>query len=78
MSPGPVLSFDNPSNDCPPLVDLLTVAEAAALLKISKSGIRRLQQARRLPFLKIGSSVRFNRADLATYLSKIRVDAFDI
>jgi excisionase family DNA binding protein len=44
-----------------PAIDLLTIPEAAELLKISVSGMRRLQQRRRIPFTKIGSSIRFAR-----------------
>lgn len=57
--------------------DLLTVSEVAALLKISIPSVRRLQQRRQIPFVKVGGSVRFNTADIAAYLDKRRVSAID-
>jgi excisionase family DNA binding protein len=46
------IDFDSP-------VELLTIPEVADLLKISVPSVRRLQQQRRIPFFKIGGSVRF-------------------
>jgi excisionase family DNA binding protein len=60
-----------------PAIQLLTIAEVAELLKVSVSGVRRLQQARRLPFIKVGGSVRFLKSDIASYLEKRRVDSID-
>ena len=57
--------------------DLLTVVEAAEYLRVSVSAIRRLQQARRIAFIKIGGSLRFARADLAAYLSKQRITTIE-
>jgi excisionase family DNA binding protein len=54
---------------------LLSVAEAAKVLGVSASGMRRLQQERRIPFFKVGRRVRFARTDLATYLAKHRVES---
>jgi excisionase family DNA binding protein len=73
----PVLPFDNSLSGSSLLVELLTVAEAAAFLTISKSGIRRLQQARQLPFIKVGGSVRFAKRDLLTYLAKRMIATLD-
>jgi len=53
--------------------DLLTVVEAAKYLRVSVSAIRRLQQGRRVAFIKIGGSLRFARSDLAAYLVKRRI-----
>ena len=61
--------------DSKPAIDLLTIAEAAELLKISVSGMRRLQQRRRIPFIKLGGSIRFARQDLTSYLQRNRVEA---
>jgi len=55
--------------------DLLTIAEAAKLLGVSVSGMRRLQQERRIPFFKVGRCVRFARSDLAAYLAGRRIEA---
>lgn len=68
---------DNTSSGPQPIIVLLTVAETAALLRISTIGVRRLQQARQLPFIKVGGSVRFDQRDLIAYLAKRRVGALD-
>jgi len=58
-----------------PAIELLTIAEAAGLLKISVPGVRRLQQQRQIPFIKVGGSVRFSMDDLVSYLKKRRVES---
>jgi len=54
---------------------LLSISEVAEMLRISRTGVRRLQEARRIPFMKIGGSVRFSRRDIIAYLEKQRVEA---
>jgi excisionase family DNA binding protein len=61
------------SIDCDPFIDLLTIREAANLLRLSVSGVRRLQRQRRIPFIKLGASIRFDRRDLVSLLNKNRV-----
>jgi excisionase family DNA binding protein len=56
---------------------LLTVAEVAEFLNISILSVRRLQQRRQIPFIKVGRCVRFTRADVASYLDKQRVSMID-
>ena len=56
------------------LAELLTVNEAAKLLGVSASGMRRLQQERRIPFFKVGRCVRFAKGDLAAYLAQRRIE----
>jgi excisionase family DNA binding protein len=58
-------------------LELLTIPEVAKLLKISASGVRRLQQARQLTFIKVGGSVRFSKRDIASYLKVRRVGSID-
>jgi excisionase family DNA binding protein len=60
-----------------PIDELLTIADVARLLKISASSVRRLQQQRRIPFFKVGGSIRFNKSDLAIYLMNRRVEPID-
>jgi len=67
------LLFDNKPNESRPQIALLTIREAAELLTISVSGVRRLQQGRRIPFFKVGGSVRFAKEDLVSYLARQRV-----
>ena len=73
----PELFFDKSLSGSTPNLELMTVAETATLLKISLTGVRRLQQARQLPFIKVGGSVRFEKRDLATYLRSRRVVPLD-
>jgi excisionase family DNA binding protein len=61
--------------DSKPAIDLLTIPEAAELLKISVSGMRRLQQRRRISFIKVGGSIRFARQDLLSFVQKNRAEA---
>jgi excisionase family DNA binding protein len=63
------------SADSAPEIELLTTAEVAELLKVSVSGVRRLQQARQLPFINVGGSVRFSRRDILSYLERRRVES---
>jgi hypothetical protein len=39
--------------------------------------VRRLQQRRKIPFVKIGGAVRFTVNDLAVYVKANRVEAID-
>lgn len=75
----PVRLFDNISNDSRPVptIDLLTITQTAGLLKVSVSTMRRLQQGRCIPFIKVGGSVRFSKNDIASYLGKHRVESID-
>jgi excisionase family DNA binding protein len=65
------------SIDAAPAPELLTIPEVAELLKVSVSTVRLLQQQRRIPFIKVGGSVRFERGDVLAYLEKRRVRAID-
>jgi excisionase family DNA binding protein len=64
------------SIDSSPL-ELLTVSEVAEFLKLSVPTVRRLQQQRRIAFVKVGGRVRFTRSDIAAYLQKRRVSSID-
>lgn len=70
------LLLDNQPGEPHRDVALFTIAEAAEFLTISVSGVRRLQQARRIPFFKVGGSLRFAKEDLASYLAQQRVGSF--
>jgi excisionase family DNA binding protein len=58
-------------------IELWSIAEVAEQLKISVSGVRRLQHARKLPFVKVGGSVRFCKSDILAFLRKRRLEAID-
>ena len=61
----------------PVQIELLTIKEVAELLKISQVSVRRLQQGRHLPFIKVGGSIRFAKIDIVGYLKKQRIDSID-
>lgn len=56
-------------------MELLTIKDVARLLKVSEVTVRRLQQARQIPFLKIGGGIRFTVSDVEKYLKQARVEA---
>jgi len=51
-------------NDALPRPRLLTMEEAAAVLTISESWLRKKVAARAVPFTKIGKQVRFTQAHI--------------
>jgi excisionase family DNA binding protein len=63
------------SIDADPIEGLLTIPDVAALLKVSSVTVRRLQQQRKLPFIKVGGSIRFERNDITSYVAARRVRA---
>lgn len=63
------------SIDADPVEGLLTLSDVAEILKISVPTVRRLQQQRKIPFVKVGGSIRFARNDVASYLAARRVRA---
>jgi len=63
------------SVDSNPTPEFLIIAEVAKLFRVSESGVRRLQQQRRIPFIKIGGSVRFAKGDLVSYVERMRVES---
>jgi excisionase family DNA binding protein len=65
------------SNEANSPIELYTIAEVADHLKISISGVRRLQYARKIPFIKIGGSVRFQKSDVVWFPRKHRLDTLD-
>lgn len=48
--------------------ELLTVDEAAHLMKMSPRHVRRLVQERRIGFRRLGRCVRFTTADVTAYV----------
>ncbi len=49
---------------------LLTVEEAVAFLQVSKPTMYRLTSQKKIPFYKIGGSVRFSEAHLIAWLDR--------
>jgi excisionase family DNA binding protein len=58
-------------------IELWTIAEVADQLKISTSGVRRLQHTGKIPFIKVGGSIRFFRSDVVAFLHEHRLEAID-
>ena len=50
--------------------DLLTLAEAAKLLRLKPSTIRAWILRRKLPYCKVGRLVRIRRADVEAFISE--------
>jgi len=51
--------------------NLMTPDELANFLRISKSSIYRLVDERKLPFCKVGGSLRFRKIDIDGYLNEV-------
>jgi excisionase family DNA binding protein len=69
--------LENASTRSRPLIKLLTIAEAAKVMNVSVTSVRRLQQARKLPFFKVGRAVRFAHTDILSYLESRRIAPVD-
>lgn len=54
-------------------MDILTVAELAAFLKVSRSHVYVLvkSQSNPLPALRLGTSVRFRKVDVDAWMQKL-------
>ena len=55
-------------------MNLLTVKEAARMLKLSKSLIYEMVEAGELPHVRFRSAIRFVETDLDAYISENRVE----
>lgn len=53
---------------------LLTAAEVAELLRVSKNTVYRLARSNRLPWVRIGESVRFRPDDVEGFVERNRQD----
>jgi excisionase family DNA binding protein len=53
---------------------LIDIHEVAEVLCVTPRHIQRLVAERRIPYLKIGRFVRFDRAELSVWLDQQRVD----
>lgn len=52
------------------MIKLLTLEEARELLQVSKTTLYRLTQQQRIPFIKIGGSIRFNEVKLIQWIDE--------
>ncbi len=54
-------------------IQLLNIAEAARFLSVSPSTLYGWVWQRRIPFVKLGRAVRFDKADLEEYIDRNKV-----
>lgn len=54
--------------------NLITPDELADFLRLSKASIYRLIDGRKIPFCKIGGSLRFRKSDIDGYIEKSLVE----
>ncbi len=57
------------------IVELLTIEEAAQVLKMKKSRLRKAVFRREVKFIKLGALVRFRREHLLEWIEKSTVKA---
>jgi excisionase family DNA binding protein len=53
------------------LEEALTVPEVAKMLRISRQTIYNMVRANKIPHFRVGSKVRFNRADIEAMMKSI-------
>ena len=53
---------------------LLSDADAAKILRVSRTTVRRLRYDGFLPYLHVGGSARIRPEDLAAYIDRWRID----
>ncbi len=58
----------------PPTRTLLTLDEVAELLRVSKTSVYRLVERRAIRFFRVSSVLRFDLADVETFLGAGRVE----
>ncbi len=56
-------------------IEILTIKEVAEFLRISPTSVRRLQQGRHIPFIKVGGGIRFIKNDIIKYLEENRIES---
>lgn len=54
--------------------NLITLKELAKFLGISKSTVYLMVETRKLPFFKVGGSLRFKMSDIEEYLQRVRFE----
>jgi len=69
---------DSPVTSPPPRPSLLDLDGVAARLNLSTRHVRRLVAERRIPFLKVGSLLRFDPEQIELWLRSLVVCSFDL
>lgn len=70
----PVSHFNKLINGDSTTKNLMTPKRLAEFLGISKSSVYLLVETRKLPFYKVGGSLRFKMTDIEEYLKTVRVE----
>ncbi len=55
--------------------NLLTPKDLASMLKVSQASVYRLIEGRKIPFFKVGGSLRFAKDDVNRFLKDVRVES---
>lgn len=58
-------------------VELLTVSEVAALLRLTPKGVYALVEGRRIPFIRVSNRLRFVLTDVTRWIQENRVPAVE-
>ena len=66
----PLRTSEGSPTEQPDNVELLNVAEAARFLAVSPSTLYGWVWQRRVPFVKLGRAVRFDKTDLEEYVDR--------
>jgi excisionase family DNA binding protein len=69
----PLRTSEGSPSEQPGNAELLNVADAARFLAVSPSTLYGWVWQRRIPFVKLGSAVRFDKADLQEYVDRNKV-----
>ena len=57
-----------------PTIELVTTNELSRMFRISPAGVYRLVAQRKIPFHKVGGSIRFDKMDILAYLKQNRIE----
>ena len=63
------------TTDSNTLPNMLTPDDLAGILRISKTSVYRLVERRRIPFFRVGGSLRFAKSDVLAYLNGNRIES---
>lgn len=53
-------------------MELLKVSEVAEMLKLTNQQIYHLKAQKKIPFIEIGGSIRFDKTDIINWLNELK------
>ena len=59
-------------------LNLLKLEDVVAFLNVSEISVRRLISKRKLPYYKVGRSLRFEKQDVLNFLKQNRVESAEL